>query len=400
MKICLVGATHFCHNPRLLREADSLSEAGHDVRVVTPSFIESLDQRDVRHLARRKWQHQKIEYLQRGLRGTTRSLFMRGRRRFAAELHARFGGQRLAEYGYTTALPEQRRQVSLEPADWFIAHAHGALPVAAAAARKWRARLGFDCEDLLSQRQTDPVEIVRLIEKNYLADCDYVSTPSQCIADWLQRDYQIKAPLVLYNVFPLHLAEGMLTPDQRLESSAVKLHWFGQTIGPGRGIEEAIEACGCLPDLVELHLRGSLAIGFKDVILALAEKFHVNLTLHPQVDHEELVRSLDQFDVGLALERTDNVGAALTVSNKVGAYLLAGLALAATDTSGQREILEQVPSAGFLYPSGRPNGLATGLRRWIDNRDELRAAKCAAWNAARERFCWDIETKKFFRALF
>ena len=399
MRICLIGATHLCHNPRLLREADTLSEAGHDVRVVTPSFTLALDQKDAQHLARRKWRHQKIDYTSVGLGGNIRSIFMRGRRRMAFELHEKFGGRRLAEYGYATALPELRRQALSEPADWFIAHAHAALPAAAAAAHRWKARLGFDCEDLLSERETDPANIVRLIERKYLSDCDYVSTPSQGIAARLQGEYGIETPVVLYNVFPLHLAEGMLPPAERPPSAALRLHWFSQTIGPGRGIEEAIEACGMLDESVELHLRGNPSAGFEATLQTQAAKHKVKLRLHPQIEHDDLIRSMDQFDVGLALEREENVGAALTVSNKIGSYLLAGLAIAATDTPGQREIFGNIPSAGFLYPSGKPQLLADGLREWIADRDALRAAQQSAWDAARRRFCWDVEQETLVKIL-
>ena len=399
MRVCLIGATHLCRNPRLLREADTLSEAGHDVSVITPSFTLPLDEEDERYLARRKWRHQKIDYLSEGLGGNARSIFVRGRRRMAFELHERFGTQRLAEYGYATALPELRRQALRDPADWFIAHAHAALPAAAAAAHRWNARLGFDCEDLLSERQTDPANIVRLIEKTYLSDCDYVSTPSQGIAERLQGDYGIEPPVVLYNLFPLHLAEGMLPPAERSPSSVVRLHWFSQNIGPGRGIEEAIEACALLGESVELHLRGNVSVSFVATREALASKHSLKLKLHPQIQHDDLIRSMAQFDVGLALEREENVGAALTVSNKIGSYLLAGLAIAATDTPGQRELLGQIPSAGFLYPSGQPKLLAEGLRRWLGDRNALRAAQQAAWDAARRRFCWDVEQEKLLRLL-
>jgi glycosyltransferase involved in cell wall biosynthesis len=399
MQICLIGVTHVSHNPRLLREADSLSAAGHSVRVVSPSFSPELERKDQRHLERRNWRHQKVNYVPLRFRGKARSILIRGRRRGASELYMRFGGRRLAEYSYTTALPEQRRQATLEPADWFIAHAHGALPIAAAAARRWNARLGFDCEDLLSEHGTDPADIVRQIETTYLRDCDYVSAPSQGIADRLQRDYDIKPPVVLYNVFPLHLAKDMLSPAQRPSSLVVRLHWFSQTIGSGRGIEEAIEACGRLGDGVELHLRGNPSVGFEAALEALALRHKVQLKLHPQIEHDDLIRSMDQFDVGLALERAENVGAALTVSNKIGSYLLAGLAIAATDTPGQREILEQIPSTGFLYPAGHPDLLAAGLRRLIQNREALTAAQQAAWETARSRFCWDIEERKWLELL-
>ena len=399
MKVCLVGATHFSHNPRLLREADSLAEKGHDVRVVTPSFMPDLAVRDARQLQARNWRHQKIDYLPFGFRGKARSFLIRGRRRGAAELYKIFGGRRLAEYSYTAALPEQRRQALLEPADWFIAHAHAALPIAAAAARNWNTRLGFDCEDLLSERQTDPREIVKAIERTYLSKCDYVSVPSKGIADYLQHEYGINPPVVLYNVFPLHLADGMSPPLHRTKRHNVRLLWFSQTIGGGRGIEDAVIACGMLGRDVELHLRGHVAPGYERELTSLATKENVNLTLHPQIDHDDLIRSMDQFDIGLALEKPQNVGAALTVSNKIGSYLLAGLAIAASDTLGQQEVLGEQQTLSVLYPSGQPEILAQRLRPWIQNRDALRISQQAAWDLAREKCCWDVEQTKFLEAI-
>lgn len=394
VRICLVGATHVCHNPRLLREADSLSEAGHEVRVVSPVFVADLDESCERQLSKRPWQYQKVDYVYRGIQGRLRSILIRGRRKVSLELYSKIGGQRLGENGYASALMELRKQASSEPADWFIAHAHAALPAAAAAAKKWDARLGFDCEDLLAERQTDPADIVRLIESRYLPDCAYVSVPSEAIALRIQKHYAIAEPLVLTNVFPLRLADGIAPPDQRPARKVLRLHWFGQTIGPGRGIEEAVVACGMLGSAVELHLRGTLTSGFADVLDKLVSNHSVNLRIHPQIDHDGLIRSLEEFDVGLALERPENLGAALTVSNKIGSYLLAGLEIAATDTPGQREILDQIPNAGFLYPAGSPEMLAQKLRGSIGNWDALKSAQCAAWYAARNKFCWDIEKDK------
>jgi glycosyltransferase involved in cell wall biosynthesis len=108
---------------------------------------------------------------------------------------------------------------------------------------------------------------------------------------------------------------------------------------------------------------------------------------------------MDQFDVGLALEPLENRNAALTQSNKIGSYFLAGLAIAATDTPGQREVMDQAQDAGFLYAPGKPELLAQGLQRWVEDRKALRSAQQAAWEAARSRFCWDFEKEKFFAAL-
>jgi hypothetical protein len=43
--------------------------------------------------------------------------------------------------------------------------------------------------------------------------------------------------------------------------------------------------------------------------------------------------------------------------------------------------------------------LAEGLRRWILDSASLRRSQQAAWDLAREKFCWDIEQKKWLPKL-
>ena len=119
--------------------------------------------------------------------------------------------------------------------------------------------------------------------------------------------------------------------------------------------------------------------------------------LHPLMEHDEVIKSMGAYDVGLALERPDNPNYGRTITNKVFSYMLAGLAIAATDTPGQREILDQVPTAGFLYPAGNSTVLAEKLGNWINNSGLLLTAKQAAWDAARSKFCWDVEERRFLQ---
>jgi len=119
----------------------------------------------------------------------------------------------------------------------------------------------------------------------------------------------------------------------------------------------------------------------------------------PPLEHDEVIRAMAPFDAGLALERPDHGNYSRTVTNKLFSYLLGGLAVAATDTPGQREVMSQIPAAGFLYPAGDARALAAGLLNWMRDRQSLRAAQQASWYAARSRFCWDREHEKFL-ALF
>jgi glycosyltransferase involved in cell wall biosynthesis len=401
VRICIIGSAHPCHNPRLIREADSLTEAGHRVRVVAPCFTPELAQKDRRLTAKRKWRLETVDFRPIGMKGRFQSLLFRGRRRLAQDLFRWAPGVRIAAYGFTMAFPELVALACREPADWYIAHAQPALPVAAAAARRWKVRLGFDCEDFLAEGDNDPADMVRMIEKAYLPFCDYVSVPSEHIGKQLEKDYRVPNPLVLYNTFPVCLANGLIPPRQRRSRTILRLHWFGQTIGPDRGIEEAIEAMGLIGQGVELHLRGQLNDSYRSTVEFLASRHAPSskVVFHPQVDHDELIGTLDQFDVGLALEKENRINASKTVSNKLFSYLLAGLAVAATDTPGQREILSKIPSAGFLYPEGNPKILAEGLQQWIANSHALREAQQAAWERTRREFCWDREKEKLLSTL-
>lgn len=372
----------------------------HEVRVVCQGSSRTAAEADSRLLAGRKWRLQRIDHGRADWLGSevsrpawAQSVLVRGRRRLAEQAFRYIKTTGLAEYTCCTSLAELRKLACAESADWFIAHTQPALPAAAAAARRWNARLGFDCEDLLAETGDRFCEANRLIEQKYLRQCDYITATSNAMADYLAKTYNIPPPVVLYNVFPLSLTEGIVPPAEREPHAKLRLHWVSQTIGPDRGLQDAFAACSELADEVEIHLRGRVSDAHRAILLGEAERCGVSagLHFHPVVDRDELFRSMAEYDVGLALERPQNRNYSLTATNKIFSYMLAGLAVAATDTPGQREVMDQAPGAGGLYPAGDAGGLRTLLEIWLEDRGRLRQAQQAAWNAARSRFCWEIE---------
>ena len=49
----------------------------------------------------------------------------------------------------------------------------------------------------------------------------------------------------------------------------LRLYWFSQTIGAGRGLEEVVRAVGLAGIPAELHLRGRPANGYLETLRAL-----------------------------------------------------------------------------------------------------------------------------------
>jgi glycosyltransferase involved in cell wall biosynthesis len=143
----------------------------------------------------------------------------------------------------------------------------------------------------------------------------------------------------------------------------------------------------------ELHIRGSIEADVRDALVALAGASGVagRTHFHPQVHPGDLLSRCAEHDIGLALEQPVRRNKLETVSNKIFFYLLAGLAVAASDTPGQRRIMSAVPDAGFSYAPGDHAALARGLQRWLDDPAELQRAKTAALEAARTRWSWEVE---------
>lgn len=389
-----------------MREADSLHEAGYAVRVVSAQNLGWVAAFDARLMHRRAWRLNTLDLTRTSLASRLRYGLAWARnhlyRRALSRLTLSAG---VAERAYSLASPELGALAAREPADLYIAHALRALPAAAHAAARHSARLAFDAEDLhtgeLPRSQGGSLNqcLAERVEAAYIKRCAYVSAPSELIAAEIARRYGIKRPLVLHNVFPW--ADRELIDDQTRDrrGPALSLYWYSQTIGADRGVQDSIRAAGLLDAPVQLHLRGSLPSAVADELGALARSCDVadRLHFHPQVPPEELPARAAEHDVGLALEPglTHSLNNALTVSNKLFAYMIAGLALVVSDTPGQRGLLEQIPNAGFLYPPGDHQALAAGLRAWARNPAALQAARQAALSAARDRWCWEIERAPF-----
>ncbi len=390
------------HNPRLVKEADSLTAAGYRVRVVSLQSLDWVARRDQALVRDRAWRNQSVSIVRDGAAGRMRFWRTRLRQHFYQRLFSRVTlADGVAERAFVRAFPELLAVAQSEPANLFIAHTLQALPVAYHAARCHDALLGFDAEDYHTGEfhyDTPRRHIVRLteiIEERYIRTCAYVSTPSVYVAEALRRRYGLKPPLVIHNVFPWGDRAAMDGQIRDRRGPTLSLHWYSQVISLQRGLADALKAAALLDGSLQIHLRGEVSDAERAAILSLARAYGIagQVHLHPTVPPDTLLSRVAEHDVGLALEPglSHSLNNDLTVSNKFFLYALAGLAIAATDTIGQGALLRQAPAAGALYPAGDHRTLARILRRWAEDPEALSAAKAASLEAARTRWNWETE---------
>jgi glycosyltransferase involved in cell wall biosynthesis len=206
---------------------------------------------------------------------------------------------------------------------------------------------------------------------------------------------------VIYNAFPWSDRkdlDGVLQDrrDRRLPS----VHWFSQTLGPGRGLEDLIAALPLLKHQAEIHLRGRPASGFESWLAQRTpEAWRGRIKVHGLVANAELLSRIAEHDIGFAGETPLIRSRDLTVTNKILYYMLAGLAVVASETAGQKEVAEQAPGGVSLYPSGNAAELAARLDALLGSADALSKAKMAALGAAERTFCWERQEKVLLEAI-
>ena len=226
--------------------------------------------------------------------------------------------------------------------------------------------------------------------------CDYLTAASDGIGAAYADTFRVPVPTTILNVFPWSERDTDV-PREELDAEspddARSLYWFSQTIGPDRGLQDALRALPHLSGDVVLSLRGKWAPGYESEFREQAQW----VGAHDRVRHldlvppEELIVRTAEHDVGLALEPGVNTNNQVAVSNKLFTYLIAGLPLVATQTSGQQSIIDNLPNAARGYAPGDVEGFAAATEALLD---APRACQ-AALRAAEERYSWDVEKKKF-----
>jgi glycosyltransferase involved in cell wall biosynthesis len=292
-----------------------------------------------------------------------------------------------------------------EAADLYLAHNLPALPLAAQAARRRGALLGFDIEDYHLDEEA-PASRDRLapalkayIMAKYLPQCDYLSTTSEAMADAIASALRVRRPVVLYNAFPLSEAAEVSPPVIRFRGRRPRdgytAYWFSQVVGLDRGLQDFIKALPRLHARVDLHCRGRVNETAQAELSRLAGALGVSAQIHwcPPLPYTRLVADAARFDFGLALEQPVNQAKQLTASNKLFVYLLSGLVPVVTDVAGQREVMNGVGECGVVFRPGDVDGLVSGMNALLADPSRIVAAQQSAWDAARRRFCWDIEEK-------
>jgi glycosyltransferase involved in cell wall biosynthesis len=385
-RILIITNGHLCRNPRTFKEAATLADAGYEVTVLGVRNHLPSDPADAELLRGARFRHESVDTLRTGSGarlGPRLSLWL------ARRLVALVGLQTPRALGPFDRLLRRARAL---PADLTIVHNEVAHCVGVHLLDRGR-RVAADIEDwhsedlLPSDRVQRPLELIRTTERTLLHRAIYTTTTSHALADALHARYGGRPPQVITN------SPALPPQPRRVDSRQPPIFfWFSQTTGPGRGLEPFLSAWSRTTCPSRVVLLGETRPQFAaELLTTVPSERRSAVEFLSLVSPKELPAMIARHDIGLALEDKSILNRDLTITNKILQYLGGGLAVVASETAGQREVIDHDPAAGIVVPLDNPVACASLLDELLTDRVQLAARQLAARRLAETIYCWERE---------
>lgn len=408
MRITMLVANPITYDGRVVRNAQTLVEAGHEVTVIgvigpndrLGELPEGIGFRALRIDRRRR---------AAGLGPSLRWAHSALRRRAAQKLCGLLPDRALKRLPVLPALAEATSGPELMLAalrtDPQVLHANdlNTLPSAAWAGRLLGVPYVYDAHELYPDEQPDMPALDRRVrwasEEHYARGAAAVLTVNDLLADEIAQRYGVQRPVVLRNV-PRPVA--VAPPDERPLGATGSLHLLhhGAHIGlEHHGTPDILRAMAlCVPELdLRLTLRGGLSAEGEAALRTRLDELGLSRRARifpPVAGAEALVRAAaeDGADLGLAVHPGSCLSFRYASSSKIFEYQAAGLAVCATDLLGNR--VSAAAAGAVFFPEGDVEALAAHFRALAGDRQRLRTMQRAAYAFAQSELRWDKERER------
>ncbi|MGI4019965.1 MAG: hypothetical protein ACRYFA_00520 [Janthinobacterium lividum] len=402
-KIVLITSGQPSLNPRLVKEADALAKAGFAVTVIYQYWNDWGTEMDLQLLPSKKWKAIRVGG------SPTKNNFLY----WLTKIRHKAAKLLVKQFGFKFKLPEKAagrctflllKEALQQQADLYIAHNLAALPAAVLAAQKNKAKCGFDAEDFhRNETSDDPnnsdVLLKTFLEEKYFSKTNYLTASSLLITNLYQKIFPSKKINTILNIFPA--VKEVYMPVLKVNKT-LKLVWFSQYIGLGRGLETVFEALSKVSATdFELHLIGFLSAEMKHYLAgnSFPADIRSKIIIHPPVHPDQLIQLISQFDIGLATENSSPLNRDICLTNKIFSYIQAGLATLASDTKAQSQLLLEHPGIGKMYDKNSITNLTETLNSFFTDPEMLLSCKKTAFELGQTVLNWETESVKFLKVI-
>lgn len=247
-----------------------------------------------------------------------------------------------------------------------VVHAHdvNTLPTAWLAARLARARLVYDAHEISTSREGYQSfrRLAASVERFVMPRADGTITTTDRRAAFFARAYRVPRPLVLQN----RPRKQMVTGGIRIRDELGLDHpWpvvlYQGGLQPGRGLDRIVDAAARVAEAWFVFIGGGrMAPELERQVRALGLEDRVRFI--PTVSLEDLPSFTASADIGVQAIENTCLNHLTTDSNKLFEYVAAGLPVVASNFPEIRKIVRE-HDIGLLVPSDDTDALADAIGR-------------------------------------
>jgi glycosyltransferase involved in cell wall biosynthesis len=394
--VCLITSGHISTDPRLIKEAGSLSEIGIHVHIIFSQYVLTEIPKDKKILNDNpEWSYDCLNWSGNNFLSKLRRFTCGFLQKSAFYIWTKTNVLLFVPLALNRNYLWQLRKAKKLRAILYIGHNLGTLPVVVAVSQFHRVKCGFDAEDFHRYESSDNHNDLNVIlkkqaENKYLRHLNYMSAASPLIAEQYAHLFNLNVIPIL-NVFQKTIRHKFVN-----SGGVLKLFWFSQTVGPNRGLETIFEAIKISEIPLELHLLGEIGKDYKKQLLNLKSN-NLHLTFHASVHQEDLFNLAAEFDIGLATEPIFPFNRNICLTNKLFAYIQNGLAVVASNTHAQRVFFQLQPKIGSIYKN--INELVEIFHSYNSDRALLLRIKKNCFELGQKDINWESEKVKFLNII-
>jgi glycosyltransferase involved in cell wall biosynthesis len=307
--------------------------------------------------------------------------------------------RRLRAFRWIEAVFRTYSAASRESADIYDARDIYPLMVCWLAAKRRRARLVYDSDELNLDRNWPWTHkrwwrvLGSAYEGFFIRRSDAVITTDVGRADILEKRYSIPRPVVVMNVPDLIkpiVADGDFRARALGEQRYLLL--YTGTLIPNRGLLECVDALDELPECALAYVGfGHIA---EEIEARIAKRgVQDRATVFDAVPYEKLVEYTAAADIGLVPIVGSCLSYVYAAPNKLFEYMMAGIPVVASGLPDMARVVTEERVGSLIADPAEPLSIAAAVRELIDGAEPLSAYGTRGQRAVAERFNWGLEKR-------
>ncbi|UAY50679.1 glycosyltransferase family protein [Ferruginibacter albus] len=272
--------------------------------------------------------------------------------------------------------------------DLIIAHNPAALYPSAIFAKKKAIPFAVDIEDYYpgEGNAATSTRSIAVLMQHLIPKTSYTSYAAPLIKKYTNDLLQTvsNSDIVINNTFSIN---DFFLSERRNSDDKIKFVWFSQFIDYGRGLEKVLPTLDDFANDIELTLIGSKREEFfnKEV----NSRMYINHIA--SLSQADLNKELCRHDIGLAIEDSAaDLNRNICLTNKIWAYLQAGLFIIASDTEAQQLFMEEHNMHGVVVRLNK-NDLSSNIKNIIADKQSIQSNKQDRFKEAKN-YSWENES--------